>query len=139
MSNIPISSNPTTTVPDITYIQIYNRLLSQLPPWFGNQQYVAPPAVGTHTPTTNFNNVMWAFIVSAYESYFQMQYDFLQLRIGQYELEWQSQENIPVVIETENWVTNLGFRVVSNFGQSIIFNETLVPPLVVLEPIYPIA
>ena len=93
-----------TAVPNIVFGQVYQRLLAQLPPWFGNQQFVNIPPAGTFTPTTNFNNVTWSFLMTAFTSYAQFQYDFLQLRIGQYEIEndpnWPIQipENFPFTV-----------------------------------------
>lgn len=76
-----------TQVINITYEQVYTRLSSQLPPWFGNQSYVAPPVIpGEFTATTNFNNILWAYLITAYSSYYQFQYDWVQMRIGAYEI-----------------------------------------------------
>lgn len=75
-----------TTVSEITYQQIFNRLIAQLPPWFGNPQFVALPTAGIKNPSTNFNNVTWAYLITAFNAYSQFQYDWLQTRIGAYEL-----------------------------------------------------
>ena len=76
-----------TTVPLITYQQVFNRLLAQLPPWFANPQFVALPITpGEKNASTNFNNITWAYLITAFNAYAQMQYDWLQLRIGAYEI-----------------------------------------------------
>lgn len=102
-----------TSVSNITFEQVYNRLIAQLPPWFGNQQFVPPPAPSTFTPTTNFNNVLWGFLVTAFNAYLQMQYDFLQLRIGQYEI--SNDLNWPI-----NIPTNFPFTVSPSFAYATI-------------------
>lgn len=86
-----------TSVPNISYQSVYNRLLSQLPPWFGNQQYVPPPLIpGIYTATSVFNNVLWSYLITSFTAYTQFQYDFLQLRIGAYEI--QNDANWPITI-----------------------------------------
>ncbi|MDE2024871.1 MAG: hypothetical protein KGJ07_00080 [Patescibacteria group bacterium] len=76
-----------TTLGAQTYQQIFNRLVAQLPPWFNNPQFVDQPIVpDLKNATTNFNNVTWAFLITALNSYLQMQYVWLQMRIGAYEI-----------------------------------------------------
>ena len=76
-----------TTEPNITYESVYNRLLTQLPSWWGNQQFVSPPnPPDILTPTSNFNNIQWIYLITAFTNYYQLQYTWLQTRIGQYEI-----------------------------------------------------
>lgn len=74
-----------TTVSNTTYEKIYNRILAQLPPWFGNKPFV-PVVPNVPQPTTNFNNIIWMYLITAFNAYGQLQYDWLQERIGAYEL-----------------------------------------------------
>lgn len=82
-----------TTVPNITDEDIYNRLISQIVPWFGIQQFVPNPTLNNNglTPTTNFNTILWAFIITAFENYSQMQYVWMQTRIGQTAINFATQ------------------------------------------------
>src|SRR5271156_5318902 len=88
-----------TTVAPITQEQVFNRLLMQLPPWFANPQFVPLPTGSIKNPSTNFNNVTWAFLITAFNSYLQFQYDWLQLRIGAFEIaqdpNWPNNINLP--------------------------------------------
>ena len=76
-----------TTLQEMTYEDIFNRLLAQLPPWFNNPQFVALPITpDQQNPSTNFNNITWSFLITALSAYIQMQYVWLQTRIGAYEI-----------------------------------------------------
>lgn len=116
-----------TTEPNITYKNVYNRLLAQLPPWWGNQQFVAipnPPDI--LTATTNFNNIQWIYLITAFTNYYQLQYDWLQTRIGQYEI--NNDPNWPIAFPN-----NYPFDPVALSDDPLAFN--LLNP----SPIYPIA
>ena len=96
-----------TTINNIMHEQIFNRLIAQLPPWFNNPQFI-PINFDEQVPSTNFNNITWAFLVTAFNSYYQFQYDWLQMRIGAYEImkdpNWNINSNIssqyPFVADT---------------------------------------
>lgn len=62
------------SLPNLTQEDIYNRLLTQLPPWFGNRIF---------DDGSVFNIVLQAYIVTALEIYSQLQFIDSNLYLGQ--------------------------------------------------------
>lgn len=75
-------------LPNVTNQQLWNRLMTQLPPWFGNQQFSSVPQSGSV-----LNTVLWAYnttslgiyngaVFDFYGNYAQYQYILDQMRFG---------------------------------------------------------